>query len=131
MKMINKHNIIFLAIIIFFFSCNNDYHEEKELLLCSNISKCWNLLEEGSIKYIPKGRHYCFYKNNKFLVFYYDKQNNKIEYDYGDQAFTNEWIFKNDSILVMSGFDNKIIKLTKDSLIIINPEKILMKLIPG
>lgn len=122
--------IIYLVIINVFFSCNNDYHKEKELL-SGNVSQCWDLLEEGNIKYVPKGRCYCFYKNNKYSEFYYDKNNHRLEYNYSDQVFTNEWIFKNDSILLMSGFENKIIKLTKDSLIIINPKKSLMKFIPA
>ena len=121
-KIINL--IVFLLILQ---SCNNNVKNNTNFLVANDM-KCWDLILEGDIIYSPRGRCYCFDKDGKYSEFYCDSIGNKSKYDYYDQFSTNDWYIENDS-LVMSGYKYKIILLTKDSLILLNPESKIMKFI--
>lgn len=120
-------NTIFLVFIIC--SCNSNQAKLKTILIGKSGNTCWNVIQEGQLKYNPVGRVYCFYSNNKYEEFYYSEGNKKVKYDYGDQIFTDDWSLKNDSVLNMSGFEYILKKITKDSIILIKPDKEIMKLV--
>ena len=59
--------------------------------------------------------------DNKGKCFYYTNKNGKKAKIYeGDLLYTHTWVHRGDSILSINDFDNKILRFTADTLILLN-----------
>ena len=110
-----KLYILYFLLLISLNSCKTD---SKIKILTDDSIKFW---DEYDITTLSRIGAFSFEKNEKCKSYVYNSKGERRIFYSGDVLFTDSsWSFKGDTILSMEGFDRRILKLQKDTILLQN-----------
>ena len=104
-----------------------DKTNKKNYFICHNKVKYWDVIEKD-FKRTGYIHGYCFYNNGTYLYYGYYNQK-RFEYIVDDIEYNSHWKYLNDTSILLGDDNKKLLKLTDDSMIFIEYNSKIIKLI--
>jgi hypothetical protein len=108
-------------LLCFITSCTN---EKRDRIINELTDKYWDVyrMKKASYEHPKYGFNF---KNNKVCVYYFyahitPKKIERIEYNYGEAAHPKAWSVKSGSQINILGLDYKILRMSEDTIVILN-----------
>lgn len=96
--------------------------QKNEDLIASSNGRYWDVVKDGERFFNKPSYCYRFRSNGDCAYFYYRKNNDEAVrklFEYGDVVYPDTWELRFDT-LTIKGFNYRIIKISKDTLIMLS-----------
>ena len=112
-------NATVLIFLLLLHACSHNKHSD---ILTGKNGFYWDIIQDGDRKFIRPGYSYFFDTNGSCIYYAYMKYPNepvkRVMFDYGDVVYPNTWKLNFDT-LEIQGFQNKIISITQNKIVLI------------